>query len=104
MINTLRLSGQHEEDLHKFQLSLKKTIEDRDNINRELQKALDETITSKDIIPICSYCHYIRDDNGTWGQMEQHITTYSEVYFSHGICPRCMPKVLDEFGLKDNEK
>ena len=59
MMNTLRLSRLHEEDLHNYQLSLEKTIEEKDNVNRKLQKASDdEIITLKEIIPICFYCLY----------------------------------------------
>jgi predicted GNAT family acetyltransferase len=42
------------------------------------------------IIPICSYCKKIRDDQNSWQQLEQYLSEHSEALFSHGICPHCM--------------
>ena len=65
----------------------------------ELDKALNEINTLKGIIPICSYCHKIRDDEGAWSQLEAYLSTHSEAEFSHGICPTCMTKALADAGL-----
>ncbi len=56
----------------------------------KLQQALDEIKILRGIIPICSHCKQIRDDEGSWNQMEAYIHAHSEAVFSHGICPRCM--------------
>jgi hypothetical protein len=58
--------------------------------NDKLQKALDEIKTLRGIIPICSYCKQIRDDEGMWKKIEEYIHAHSEARFSHGICPDCM--------------
>ena len=42
------------------------------------------------IIPICSYCKRIRDDQNCWNQLEQYLSDHSDALFSHGICPHCM--------------
>lgn len=55
----------------------------------DLGKALSEVKTLQGLIPICSYCKKIRDDEGIWSQMEQYIQSRSEARFSHGICPDC---------------
>jgi len=41
------------------------------------------------MLPICSFCKCIRDDQGNWVQMEQYISGHSEAQFSHGLCPAC---------------
>jgi K+-sensing histidine kinase KdpD len=41
------------------------------------------------ILPICSYCKKIRDEDGDWEQLELYITRRSEAQFSHSICPTC---------------
>ena len=69
---------------------------------KKLEKAFKEINALKGIIPICSYCHNIRDDEGAWNMMEEYITSHSDVQFSHGICPKCFEKVRAEEGL--NEK
>ena len=62
----------------------------------KLQKAFDEIKTLRGIIPICSHCKQIRDDEGLWNQMEEYIHAHSEAEFSHGICPNCMKKHYPE--------
>ncbi|MBW1768638.1 MAG: hypothetical protein JRJ65_16530, partial [Deltaproteobacteria bacterium] len=64
--------------------------------NIELQKALDEIKTLRGIIPICSHCKQIRDDEGMWKKIEEYIHAHSEASFSHSICPDCMRKHYPE--------
>lgn len=73
--------------------------------NNELQNALDEIKTLQGIIPICSYCHNIRDDEGSWEKVDAYISKHSDAQFSHGICPKCLQKVRSEASLdNDNTK
>ncbi len=46
----------------------------------------------QDILPICSWCKKIRDDEGFWNQLEWYFHKNTDVMFSHGICPDCMKK------------
>jgi len=63
----------------------------REQQARELaQKLLDEVKTLRGILPICSYCKQIRDDDGYWHAVESYITTHSGADFTHGICPNCL--------------
>lgn len=64
--------------------------------NNELQKALDEIKTLRGIIPICSYCKKIRDDKGAWERFESYISHHTEAQFSHGLCPKCYKKQMDD--------
>ncbi|MCB2182112.1 MAG: hypothetical protein KQH63_08820 [Desulfobulbaceae bacterium] len=75
---------------------VKERTEELNTINADLQKALDEIKTLRGIIPICSYCHSIRDDEGAWKRLETYVSDHSEASFSHGICPDCMAKVRAE--------
>ena len=50
------------------------------------------------LLPICSYCKRIRSDQNYWEQVENYITEHSDARFSHGICPDCFDKVLDDLG------
>ncbi len=69
----------------------------------ELQNALEEISTLQSILPICSYCKNIRDDEGSWEQMESYISSHSNTKFSHGICPDCLVKARKDAGL-DSDK
>ena len=54
------------------------------------------------LLPICSYCKKIRDDEGKesgagdWIRIEQYISHRTDADFSHGICPECYAKVMKE--------
>ena len=41
------------------------------------------------ILPICSRCKSIRDEQNNWVQLEGYITAHSAAQFSHGFCPQC---------------
>jgi len=50
------------------------------------------------LLPICSYCKRIRDDQNYWEQVERYISEHTDVRFSHGICPTCLTKAMAELG------
>ncbi|MCW8900244.1 MAG: PAS domain-containing protein [Gammaproteobacteria bacterium] len=78
---------------------------EKDNLVVELQEALKEIKVLKGIIPICSYCHNIRDDEGAWEMIEIYISKHSDAAFSHGICPDCLPKVMKDIKAENkNDK
>jgi hypothetical protein len=59
----------------------------------ELREALANVKTLKGLVPICSWCHRIRNDRGYWEQMEAFVRDHTEASFSHGICPDCSERV-----------
>lgn len=59
---------------------------------RELEDCLAHIKTLQGIVPICSYCKKIRDDQSYWQQVESYISKYTNVQFSHGVCPECWEK------------
>ncbi|MDD2367584.1 MAG: response regulator [Desulfuromonadaceae bacterium] len=64
-------------------------------INANLEAALSQVRRLEGLIPICSYCHKIRDDKAIWYQLEEYISDHSEARFTHGICPDCMKGQLN---------
>ncbi|MDH5473658.1 MAG: PAS domain-containing protein [Gammaproteobacteria bacterium] len=78
----------------------KQVEKERESLIIKYEAALLEIKTLQGIIPICSYCHSIRDDKGAWSQLENYIARHSEARFSHGICPQCLPKAYADAGLK----
>lgn len=72
---------------------------------RELQEPIAQTRILQGLLPICSFCKRIRDDRGSWQQMEDYIRGHSEAAFSHGVCPGCLkrhyPEVASEEGAGD---
>jgi hypothetical protein len=55
-----------------------------------LRNALDKVKVLSGLVPICASCKKIRDDRGTWKDLEEYIGDHSEAKFSHGICPDCL--------------
>jgi PAS domain S-box-containing protein len=62
---------------------------ERDVLVRELQAALAEVRTLQAILPICSHCRKIRDDERYWHTVEGYISKFTNTQFSHSICPAC---------------
>ena len=63
--------------------------EERERLVTELQQALAEVQTLREILPICSYCKRIRDDANYWQHVESYISQRTSTRFSHSICPSC---------------
>ena len=68
----------------------KRAEDEREKLVRELQAALAEVKTLREILPICSYCRKIRDDENYWHTVENYISDHTGTRFSHSICPSCM--------------
>jgi len=78
----------------------RKKIEiERDSLVKSLEAAINEIKTLQGIIPICSYCHSIRDGDGAWNKLEQYLSMHSDAAFSHGVCPNCISRVRSDAGL-----
>ncbi|MFI5358373.1 MAG: PleD family two-component system response regulator [Opitutales bacterium] len=48
----------------------------------------------EEMLPICSYCKKIRDDQNYWQQIEGYINERTGSEFSHSICPDCYQRVV----------
>ena len=62
---------------------------ERDITIHDLRQALNEVNTLRGILPICSFCKKVRDDQGYWEQVDVYIRKHSSADFSHSICPEC---------------
>lgn len=71
---------------------LEEMVEKLRSSNEKLKKAHDDVKTLQGILPICSFCKNIRNDQGYYEQIEGYIHKHSDVDFSHTICPSCMEK------------
>jgi len=69
--------------------NLQVALADRDRLVAELQTALKQVKTLRGLLPICGFCHKIRDANGNWERFESYIASRTEADFTHGCCPEC---------------
>lgn len=67
--------------------------------NEQLKRTQDENKQLKGILPICSCCKKIRDDQGYWNQLENYMAKHSEIDFSHSICPECAKNYYPDFDI-----
>ena len=56
-----------------------------------------------EILPICSNCRKIRNDEGSWNQLEMYLMDRKNIAFSHGICPECRKTLYPELGGPSEE-
>jgi YesN/AraC family two-component response regulator len=82
------IQGDREKERHK---------QEREKLIAELQEALATIKTLHGILPICSSCKKIRDDKGSWTQIEAYISEHTDAEFSHGICSECAQKLYPEY-------
>jgi len=66
------------------------------DLEQDVEKTLSKIKKLTGILPICSKCKKIRDENGEWHILEQYIDQHSEAQLSHGYCDECMEKFLKE--------
>jgi DNA-binding response OmpR family regulator len=58
----------------------------------ELKDALAHIKQLQGVLPICAYCHKIRDDKEVWQKLEAYVEDHSDARFSHSYCPECLDK------------
>jgi len=60
----------------------------------ELEWALAQIKQLQGLLPICSYCKRIRDDDHYWQCVEDYLSNHTDIQFTHGICPKCYEKEI----------
>lgn len=63
---------------------------------RELADALARVKRLHGLLPICAYCKKIRKDDNYWQQIEAYIAEHSDATFTHGVCPECYGKLVQD--------
>lgn len=57
----------------------------------------------ENILPVCCMCKKIHDDSSgksdqeSWLEYKEYITTKTGIQFTHGFCPECHAKSVDEW-------
>ena len=77
----------------RYAVERKRVERQREELIRELEEALAKIHTLRGLLPICSSCKSIRDDNGYWNQLETFIRDHSDAEFSHSVCPTCFKRL-----------
>lgn len=70
--------------------------QERENLIERLQEYVARVKALSGLIPICSSCKRVRNDEGFWSQLELYISEHSDAEFSHGLCPECAKKLYPD--------
>ena len=76
-------------------LSKHQLDQERTRILEELGASKARVKTLRGLLPICSRCHKIRDDEGYWKRVEVYIQQHTDATCKHGICPDCLLQLYE---------
>jgi CheY-like chemotaxis protein len=60
-----------------------------------VQSALARLHRMPELVPICSCCRRVKDEEESWLPVERYLTLLAGVHFTHGLCPSCAPRVME---------
>jgi len=55
----------------------------------EKERLLKEIKVLRDLLPICSGCRRIRDNQGKWWPLDAYVKAKTDSDFTHTVCPDC---------------
>lgn len=73
-----------------------RAFKEREVLIRKLEKAALEVKRLSGLLPICSACKKIRDDQGRWHGLEDYFRARDVAEFSHTICPECRVRLYPD--------
>ena len=57
--------------------------------------------TLQQVLPICSSCKKVRDENGRWLEIEAYLKQRFNIDFTHSICPSCVRRLYPDIDISD---
>ncbi len=74
-------------------------IESNWHNNRHIARQLDQIRALRGLIPICSGCKKIRNDQGYWEQVESYFDAMMKARFTHSLCPDCLTRLYPGYPI-----
>jgi CheY-like chemotaxis protein len=87
-------------ELYDQRLTIEQQLAEIQSKNDLMQKQLSEIRTLRGLLPICSGCKRVRNDEGYWEEIENYVRQYSDAEFSHGLCPPCARRLYPELAAE----
>ena len=75
----------------------------RDYNEKKLKSDIISGRTLEELIPVCSNCKKIRDNEGAWMHVDVYLIEHTKSKPSHGICPDCVKELYPEFYVENEE-
>jgi PAS domain S-box-containing protein len=85
-INDRKIAEQKQEELIR---QLAEALSEKDKLIRELK-------ILRSLLPICSGCKRIRDENGKWWPIDLYVERQTQSRITHTICPDCKEVLYPE--------
>lgn len=54
-----------------------------------LLEDISELIDLERLVPICTHCKKVRDDEQYWSQVDAYLQKHLDLQFTHSVCPDC---------------
>lgn len=95
-----KMKIQRNGDLHDVHLLVSASPFEYENDNFVLlaMEDITEMIKLKRLLPICSSCKKIRNDQNYWESVSDYLKKHEDIEFTHSICPACAKKLYPHLG------
>ena len=74
--------------------ALRQEVLGQQALNQQLTRAMAEVRELKGLLPVCAWCHNIRDETGQWHTMAVFLAKRTHASATHGICPVCVKRMF----------
>ena len=91
---------QRVKELEAQAIEMRREKDEREQLLGKLQGTLAQMETLRGILSVCSSCKKIRDENGSWNEIEPYIASHSQAKFTHSICPDCEEELYPEYSKR----
>lgn len=68
-------------------------LEDERRLRGELIRAAGQVDQLTNLLPVCTCCRKVRDDDGRWQPFETYLKTHTQTGVDDRICPECGEKL-----------
>ena len=76
--------------------ALRREVQTQRTLNQKLNEAMSQVRELKGLLPVCAWCHQIRDEAGEWHSMEGFLLKRTRAAATHSICPACLAKEVPD--------
>lgn len=87
-LSLVQLLGDFEVSLFMVALFVSVLVAFLQRSNDELRLAMADVRQLSALLPLCSWCHKVRDDDGYWTRIESYLADH-RISVTHGLCESC---------------
>ncbi len=92
---THRLRYLERQERRRLEQEVQSRTQDLEDVRTQMSKL-------QRLLPLCSACGKIRDEQGAWDTLERYLRKRTDVDFSHGVCPECLQRLYPDYTEEDD--